>query len=94
MPTFHLPVIWPGESALCIAGRRCSRARTGNGSYANVRAQINRRRSFSAFPPHFPQSPFLAQQRLIPGADHNNWLTEQYLLRLNQFIDNLQHAGD
>ena len=28
----------------------------------------------------------------ITDADHNNWLTEQYLLQLNQFIDNLQAA--
>lgn len=28
----------------------------------------------------------------ITGADHNNWLTDQYLLQLNQFIDGLQAA--
>lgn len=26
----------------------------------------------------------------IPGADHNNWLTKEYLARLDKFIDSLQ----
>jgi uncharacterized protein len=29
----------------------------------------------------------------IPGADHNNWLTEEYLMRLNEFIGRLGSEG-